>query len=195
MTQGYGQQDLMTYRQWWDRDGIVEHVITTRLSNLVRASLPPDNVSGEHTARTVYEAIRQLYGLRGFADGLTIFNALMALPCIPNRIQEFVIKWRAGISRLLACQYPVSSRLMIQQFVSRLPADAPAFFSLRAGLVSRLANIADNDFNAFVSLTQDVIDLDNTFRQSNPSRPSQNRGSRGQGGQGSRPQTQNHNSG
>ena len=71
--------------------------------------------------------------------------------------------------------------------------DAPAFFSLCASLVSHLANIANNDFNVFVSLTQDVIDLNNTFCQSNPSYPSQNHRSRGQGGQGSQPQAQNHN--
>ena len=106
----------------------------------------------------------------------------MALPCHPHRVQEFVVKWRAGVSRLHECQYPISSRLMIQQFVSRLPADSPAFFTLRAGLVSRLQGIADNDFNAFVSLTQEVVDLDNTFRQSLPPRPPNNRNNRGQGG-------------
>jgi len=57
---------------------------------------------------------------------------------------------------------------MIQQFVSQLPADAPAFFTLRAALISRLQGIADNDFNTFVLLTQEVVDLDNTFHQSQP---------------------------
>ena len=75
LAQGYGQADLMAYRQWWDRDAIADHVVTTRLSNLVRASIPPDNILGTRTALTVYEAIRQLYGLRGFADGLTIYNS------------------------------------------------------------------------------------------------------------------------
>ena len=182
LTQGYDQAALMAYRQWWDRDAIADHVISTRLSNLVRASLPPDNILGTGTARAVYEAIRQLYGLRGLADGLAIYNALMSLPCNPHHVQDFVIKWRAGVSRLHECQYPISSRLMIQQFVSRLPADAPAFFTLRAALVSRLQGIADNDFTAFISLTQEVIDLDNTFRQSQPARPSNNRNNRGQGG-------------
>ena len=92
MTQGYSQQDLMAYHQWWDHNGIVEHVIMTRLSNLVCASLPPDNVSGECTACTIYKAICQLYSLHSFTDGLMIFNVLIALPCIPNCVQEFVIK-------------------------------------------------------------------------------------------------------
>ena len=64
---------------------------------------------------------------------------------------------------------------MIQQFASRLPSDAPVFYSLRAGLVSRLQMIDDTDFNAFISLTQEVIDLDNMFRQSAPPRPTGNR--------------------
>jgi len=175
LTHGYNQADLVSYCQWWDRDAVVDHIVTTRLSTLVPASLPPDNMLQTHTARTIYDDLQRLYGLRGLSDGLTVFNALMALPCHPHCIQEFVIKWRAGVSRLLACQYPVSSRLMIQQFVSRLPADAPAFYSLRAGLVSWLQAINDTDFNAFVSLSQEVIDLDNTFRQSAPSCSTDNR--------------------
>ena len=63
LAQGYGQAELMGYRQWWDRDAIADHIVTTRLSNLVRASLPPDNILGTRTARAIYEAIRQLYGL------------------------------------------------------------------------------------------------------------------------------------
>ena len=104
MTQGFAQPDLMAYCQWWNRDAVANHIITTRLSNLVYVLLPPDNLLGTtHTARTVYKAIRQLYGLQGFADGLTVFNALMALPCNPHHIQEFVVKWWTGISWLLVC--------------------------------------------------------------------------------------------
>jgi len=98
---------------------------------------------------------------------------------------QFVVKWRAGVSRLHECQYPILSRLIIQQFVSHLLADAPAFFTLRASLVSRLQGIADNDFNAFISLMQEVIDLDNTFCQLMPPRPPNNCNNRGQGGQSS----------
>jgi len=130
LAQGYGQADLQVYRQWWDWDVIADHVISTRLSNLVRVSIPPNNILGTRMARTVYEAIRQLYDLRGFADGLTIYNALMALPCHPHRIQEFVVKWRAGVSRLHECQYPISGHLMIQQFISRLPESVRTILTL-----------------------------------------------------------------
>ena len=50
LAQGYGQADLQVYRQWWDRDAIVDHVISTRLSNLVWASIPPDNILGTQTS-------------------------------------------------------------------------------------------------------------------------------------------------
>jgi len=92
LTQGYDQAALMAYCQWWDHDAIADHVISTCLSNLVRASLPPDNILGTQMARAVYEAIRQLYGLQGLADGLAIYNVLMSLPCNPHHIQEFIIK-------------------------------------------------------------------------------------------------------
>ena len=64
-----------------------------------------------------------------------------------------------------------------------------AFFTLCAGLISQLQNIMDNDFNTFVSVTQEVVDLDNTFGQSLPPRPPNNRNNRGQGGQTRPPNT------
>ena len=168
LTQGYDQGALMAYRQWWDHGMVADHVISICLSNLVHASLPPDNILGTQMACAVYEAIHQLYGLHSLANGLAIYNTLMALPCNPYHVQEFVIKWRAGVYQLHECQYPISSCLMIQQFISRLLADAPAFFTLRAALVLQLQGIANNDFNAFVLLTQEVVDLNNTFGQSQP---------------------------
>ena len=62
------------------------------------------------------------------------------------------------------------------------PCRCTRFYSLCAGLVSQLQAINDTDFNAFVSLFQEVIDLDNTFRQSAPSRSTNNqdRNNRGQ---------------
>jgi len=182
LTQGYDQAALMAYRQWWDRGAIADHIISTCLSNLVRASLPSNNILGTRTARAVYEAIRQLYGLRGLADGLAIYNALMALPCNSPSHSRICYQVESWVSWLHDCQYPISSRLMIQQFVSRLLPDTPAFFTLRAALISRLQGIADSDFNTFVSLTQEVVDLDNTFRQSQPAQPSNNRNNREQGG-------------
>ena len=53
--------------------------------------------------------------------------------------------------------------MLIQQFVCHLPRDAPAFYTLRAGLLTRLSNIRDDDFQAVVLVTQEVLDLDNLF--------------------------------
>jgi len=158
------QAEIMAYQKWWEQDAIADHVVSTHLSSIVRASIPPDNIMGTRTARTIYDSIKTMYGLRGLADGLTIFNSLMALTCHPNQVQDFVVKWRAGVSQLHACRYPISARLLIQQFVCHLPRDAPAFYTLRASLLTRLQNIRDDDFQAVVLVTQEVLDLDSIFR-------------------------------
>ena len=164
VTDQYNNAELTAYQKWWEQDAIANHVVSMRLSNLVCASIPPDNILGAQTARAVYESIRTMYGLQGLADGLTIFNSLMSLTCHPNQVQDFVVKWRAGVSQLHACRYPVSARLLIQQFVGHLPQDAPAFYTLRAALLTCLQNIRDDDFQAIVRVTQEVLDLDNIFR-------------------------------
>ena len=80
----HNQAELVAYQRWWEQDVVADHVVSTRLSSIVRASLPPDNIMGTQTARAVYESIKTMYGLRGLADGLTVFNSLMALTCHPN---------------------------------------------------------------------------------------------------------------
>ena len=134
------QAKLIGYQKWWEQDSIADHVVSTRLSGLVRASIPPDNILGTQTARVVFESVKTMYGLHGLGDGLTIFNSLMALTCHPSQVQDFVVKWRAAVSQLHACHYPISARLLIQQFVCHLSQDAPAFYTLRAGLLSCLQN-------------------------------------------------------
>jgi len=172
------QAELVAYQRWWEQDAVADHVVSTRLSSIVHASLPPDNIMGTRTARAVYESIKTMYGLRGLTDGLTVFNSLMALTCHPNRVQDFVVKWRAGVSQLHACRYPISARLLIQQFVCHLPHDAPAFYTLRAGLLARLQTVRDDDFQAVVLVTQEVLDLDNVFRPATFRDPRNPRGNR-----------------
>ena len=78
------QAELIGYQKWWEQDSIANHVVSTRLSGLVRASIPPDNILGTRTARAIFESVKTMYGLRGLGDGLTIFNSLMALTCHPS---------------------------------------------------------------------------------------------------------------
>src|SRR6266511_2202601 len=87
----------------------------------------------------------------------------MTLTCHPNRVLDFVVKWRAGVSQLHACHYPISAQLLIQQFLCHLPCDAPALYTLHAGLLTRLSNVHNDDFQAVVLVTQEVLDLDNIF--------------------------------
>ena len=157
------QGKLIAYQRWWEQDVVADHVVSTRLASIVRASIPPDNIMGARTAHGVYKSIKTMYGLHGLADGLTIFNSLMALSCHPHCVQDFVVKWRAGVSQLHTCCYPISAQLLIQQFICHLPQDAPAFYTLHAGLLTHLQTVYNDDFQAVVSVTQEVLDLDNVF--------------------------------
>ena len=78
-------------------------------------------------------------------------------------------KWRTGLSRLQSAHFVFNIKLCIGYFVRGLPS-IPAFNSLRADLPDRIAGIAyEQDYGAFISLTERVLELDTIFRLALPS--------------------------
>ena len=75
------------------------------------------------------------------------------------------IKWRMGISRLQTTKFPFSIKICISQFVRGLPF-IPAFTPLHADIPYRIATAGDQDFRAFISLTEVVLELDTIFHTS-----------------------------
>jgi hypothetical protein len=93
------------------------------------------------------------------------------LYCQPGRVQEYVSKWRTAISRLQSARFPFSIKLSISQFVRGLPS-IPAFNTLRANLPGHISAAHDQDYGAFVTLTETALELDTIFRSANhASRP------------------------
>ena len=81
-----------------------------------------------------------------------------------HRVQDFVLKWRIGLSKLQSAHFVFSIKICASLFVRGLPP-IPAFNSLRADLPRRIAAIMDeHDFGAFIELTETVLELDMIFR-------------------------------
>ena len=83
--------------------------------------------------------------------------------CTPGRVQEYVSKWRTGISRLQSAKHPFDVKTCISLFVRGLPLIA-AFTSLRGDLPERIAAMPDQDLGAFINVTDKVLHLDTIFR-------------------------------
>ena len=158
---------------WWDEDNIAQHVLTSRIGSIPRGLLPSPNLA-TRTALSIYQTLLRYYGTTNFADYAELFNSLHNLSCLPGRVQEYVSKWRAGISRLQSANFPVSIKLCVSQFIRGLPVIA-AFNTLRAALPTHIAQAADHDYGAFVTITESALELDTIFKSAvhflRPSRP------------------------
>jgi hypothetical protein len=100
--------EVSTFRIWWEQDNISSHVLLSRLHPVVRSLLPYDDSDPDNprTSRIIYDILRETYGLRGYVAGSALYTELRALSC-GSRIQEFVTKWRSGVSQLRSARYLV----------------------------------------------------------------------------------------
>ncbi|KAF8810468.1 hypothetical protein BYT27DRAFT_7008145, partial [Phlegmacium glaucopus] len=74
----------------------------------------------------IHQTLVHYYGTCNFADCAELLHSLSNNVCIPGRVQEYVSKWCAGISRIQSAKFPFSIKLCISQFVCGLP-HVPAY--------------------------------------------------------------------
>ena len=160
--------DFSAYRLWWECDNVVSHVLMTRLNAVTRSLLPYDDgdSSSPRTARTIYYTLCEAYHIRGFSSGSALYNELRSLPC-GSRVQDYVTKWRAGISQLRGAHYPLIIREVIQAFLVKLPASIP-FQMLRHETMRKIDTIHDDDVMSFIRVTNEALDIDSHYRPAPP---------------------------
>ena len=166
--------DLADFNCWWDTDNIAQHVLASCLGPIPRALLPSTTVT-TCTALSIYKMLVQYYGTCSYADCADLANSLFGSVCVHGHVLDYVSKWRIGISHLQSAQFPFSIKMCINQFVCSLPLVA-AFTSLRSTLPDRIAAAIDNDFGAFIMLTETVLEQNTIFRaasQAQSTRPNQ----------------------
>ena len=154
--------ELAALTRWWEDDNAAQHVLLAKVNPTTRGLLPASNMVAR-TALMIYQTLVRYHGTCSFSDCAVLMNTLYATPCQPGRVQEFVSKWRTGLSRIQSARFPFSIRMCLNQFVCGLP-NIPAFNSLRSDLPARITNAHDQDFGAFVALTESALELDTIFR-------------------------------
>ena len=91
--------ELTAFTCWWDNDNVAQHVLIARIGSTPRSLLPSSNIANR-SARSIYSTLTHYYGLCSWSDGSELLNTLNTSICTPGCIQEYVSKWRTGISRL-----------------------------------------------------------------------------------------------
>ena len=166
-------REIEASNRWWAKDNVAQHILLSRLGTVPRGLLPAANIA-TRTALSIYKILLHYYGTSNFADCTELLTSLHNSICTAGRVQEFVSKWRTGLSKLQSAHFVFNVKICISLFVRGLPP-VPAFNSLRADLPRRIAAVAgEHDLGAFVELTETVLELDTIFRptvQYQPSRP------------------------
>ena len=158
-------REIEASNRWWARDNIAQHILLSRLGPIPRGLIPAANIV-TRTALSIYEILLKRYGTSNFADCTELLSSLHNSVCSSGRIQDYVSKWRTGLSKLQSAHFVFSIKICVALFVRGLPS-IPAFNTLRADLPRRIAAIAgDHDFGAFIDLTDTVLELDTIFRPS-----------------------------
>ena len=156
-------RDIEASNRWWADDNIAQHILVSRLGSIPRGLLPASNIV-TRTALSIYKLLLQYYGTSNFADCAELLSSLHNSTCTTGRVPEFVSKWRIGLSKLQSAHFVFNIKICVSYFIRGLPP-IPAFNSLRADLPRRIAAIHnDQDFGAFISLTETVLELDTIFR-------------------------------
>ena len=154
--------ELTAFTHWWDNDNVAQHVLIARIGSTPRGLLPSSNIANR-SARSIYSTLTHYYGLCSWSDGSELLNTLNTSICTPGRVQEYVSKWRTGISRLRSARFPINVKILISNFVRGLPI-TPAFNTLRVDLSSRISRAGEHDLGAFIAVTETALDLEATFR-------------------------------
>ena len=123
-------RDIEASNRWWADDNIAQHILISRLGSIPRGLLPASNIV-MRTALSIYKLLLQYYGTSNFADCAELLSSLHNSTCTTGRVQEFVSKWRTGLSKLQLAHFVFNIKLCISYFVRGLP-NIPAFNTLRA---------------------------------------------------------------
>ena len=158
-------QDLADLTAWWDDNNAAQHVLTSKIGTVPQGLLPSLNLSAR-TALSIYQTLVWYYGICSFADCAELLNSINNSYCQLGCVQEYVSKWRTAISWLQSARFPFSIKLSISQFVQGLPS-IPAFNNLRANLPTHISVANDQDYRAFVTLTETALELDTIFWSAN----------------------------
>ena len=166
-------REIEASNRWWAEDNIAQHILVSRLGTVPRGLLPSSSIISR-TALSIYRTLTQYFGTFNFADCTELLNSLHNSACTAGRVPDFVSKWRIGLAKLQSTQFAFSVKICISLFVRGLPP-IPAFNSLRADLPRRIAAVVrDDDYGAFVDISETVLELDTIFRpasQLQPARP------------------------
>jgi hypothetical protein len=97
--QGSSQAEIQSFNEWWSRDGLASHILTSRLTPSVLGCIPipNDRMGQRRSARAVYSTLRHQFSAGDYSAVMIIEARLRQLRCLPIRggvhVAEFINTW------------------------------------------------------------------------------------------------------
>src|SRR5271168_4701680 len=163
--------ELQAFADWWSRDGLASHILTSRLSPSVLGSLPiPNERMGQRrSARTVYLTLWHQYGAGDYSAVMVIEARLRQLRCLPTRggtrVPDFISTWRVSINQMEAAGFLPGSRQLLSMFADGLPTNTVAFVNLYDSIMFSLNDSDDRSLPNLQHLFDRVIHIDNNIQR------------------------------
>ena len=163
--------DIQAFTDWWSRDGLASHILTSRLSPAVLGSLPIANERMGHrrSARTIYLTLRHQYGAGDYSAVMLIEARLRQLRCLLSRggvrIMDFITTWRISINQMEAAGFLPGTRHLLTIFADGLPNHTVAFINLYDNVISSLNEPHDHLLPNIHHLFDRTIHIDNNIQR------------------------------
>jgi hypothetical protein len=165
--QGSTPSELEKFSDWWSKDGLAGHVLTSRLSPSVLGTLPIANerLGQRRSARDVYLTLRYHYGAGDYSAVMVIEARLRQMKCLPHRggvrITEFINTWRISYNQMEAAGYLPGARHLLTMFADGLPTNTVSFIHLHDNIMEWI-NVPDEQSLPNIHLIFDhVVRIDN----------------------------------
>jgi hypothetical protein len=115
--------EVASWYDWWHRDGQVSHILFSRLSATARSQLSGMGATHHHhrTAQELYTELVNLFGGTDYNTAAAVCEDLSQLLCAPNRVHDYITRWRTGLNQLHSAGHPFDHADSLQFFVNHLP--------------------------------------------------------------------------
>jgi hypothetical protein len=163
--------DLQAFTDWWSRDGLASHILTSRLSPSVLGCLPLANerMGQRRSSRTIYATLRHQFGAGDYSAVMVIEARLRQLKCLPTRggvrLSEFITIWRTSLNQMDAADFLPGPRQLLTVFADGLPQNTVAFVNLYDNIISWLNEPNDQMLPNIHQLFDRAINIDNNIQR------------------------------
>src|ERR1700678_1685216 len=178
---GSTHDEVQTFTDWWSRDGLASHVLTSRLSPAVLGCLPVANERMGHrrSARAVYTTLRHQFGAGDYSAVMVIEARLRQLKCLPTRggvrTTDFISIWRTSVNQMEAAGFLPGIRQLLSILADGLPQNTVAFINLYDNIISSLNKPDDQLLPNIHQLFDRIVHIENNLQRNRIMNPTARR--------------------